>query len=202
MNEERIGAALRAGDAYALDALISAYWARLVAFAESMLGDRDAAYDVAQEAFVRLWEQRRRWRGAGSLRVWLFRTVRNLCVSEVRRRTVRQNWAVMERGKEQPRSRTPLQETQDRELRAAIERAIAGLSPRRREAFTLFHLQDLTYREVAAVMGIREQTVANQVRAAVGELRKALRDYFPALDVEPAEPAGSPAPAGRAASGR
>jgi RNA polymerase sigma-70 factor (ECF subfamily) len=199
MNEERIGAALRAGDACALDALIGAHWARLVAYAEGVLGDRDAAYDVVQEAFVRLWEQRRKWREAGSVRVWLFRTVRNLSVSEVRRRAVRQRWEVVEGGTEHAGPRTPVQETQDRELRAAIEGAVAGLSPRRREVFTLFHLEDLTYREVAVVMGIREQTVANYLQAAVGELRKALREYFPALDGAPAGPEGSAAPAGWAA---
>ncbi len=178
---------VKAGDRDAFDALLHQYWRPLVLYAEGLLGELDGAYDVVQEAFVRLWQGRREWQPAGSVRVWLFRTVRNLCISQQRKRSVRARWAAAEARKEQPQPPTPLQETENAELRAAVDEAVRKLTPRRREAFRLFHLRDLSYREVANVMGVREQTVANYLQAAVAELRMALKDRFRALDADEPE---------------
>lgn len=171
---------LRASDAAALDELVSMYWRPVVAYARSLLSDGDAAYDIGQEAFVRLWQQRHRWDARGSVRVWLFRTVRNLSISEHRKRGVRAKWSTRQAVLETA-PRTPLQDAEDAELRSAVEAAVEQLSPRRREVFTLFHLQNLSYNEIAAVMGIKPQTVANYLQAAVAELRVSLQRFFPAL---------------------
>jgi RNA polymerase sigma factor (sigma-70 family) len=80
---------------------------------------------------------------------------------------------------DQRAARTPLEDVEALELRAAIQRAVWKLSARRREAFVLFHLQGLSYREISGIMGVRPQTVANYLQAAVGELRILLSDYMP-----------------------
>src|SRR5437016_4267795 len=66
----------------------------------------------------------------------------------------------------------------DHDALAALDRAIAGLPGRRREAFTLVHVQQLSYREAAEVMGIAPQTVANQVAAALAQLRCQLKQLL------------------------
>lgn len=73
--------------------------------------------------------------------------------------------------------RTPLQDIESEEFRRAVLAALEKLPPRRREAFTLFYLRDLTYCEVAEVMGIQQQSVANHLQAALAELRSALGPF-------------------------
>ena len=164
---------LRNDDAAALDELMSRYWPSVVNYVAHMMKDRDAAYDIAQEAFVRLWQRRRQWDPRGSVAVWLFRTARNLVISEQRRKYVRTRWAATFVGSDAP-AHTPARETESEQLDAAIEAALRELSPRRREAFTLFYLQDFSYRDIADIMGIRPQSVANHLHAALVELRVAL----------------------------
>lgn len=171
---------LRDDDASALDELVARHWSALVSYARGVVPDEDAALDIAQETFIRLWLRRRDWVAGGSVRVWLFRTARNLSISEHRKREVRAQWSVRNGGAPKP-PRTPLQDAEEDELRRAVAAALEQLSPRRREAFTLFYLRDLSYRETAEVMGIREQSVANHLQAALADLRVALGRFFPAL---------------------
>jgi len=76
---------------------------------------------------------------------------------------------------------SPLDDTEIREVRDAISRAIQALSPRRREAFILFHVRDLSCKEVAHIMDVRPQTVANYLQAALADLRKSLGQHFPVI---------------------
>jgi RNA polymerase sigma-70 factor (ECF subfamily) len=180
-DDRQLMARVSKGDAAAFDQIVQAHWQDTVSYARGLVNDADTAGDITQETFVRLWQARRTWKPTGSVRVWLFRTARNLSISEHRKRSVRARWAASQPTVELHRPRTPLQSAENEELRRAMADAIAHLSPRRREVFTLFHLRDLSYREVADVMGIREQSVANHLQAAIAQLRGSLRSFFPAL---------------------
>jgi RNA polymerase sigma-70 factor, ECF subfamily len=175
-------AAVQCGDEDAFERLVEKLWGRTLQYARALTGDRDRAQDVAQEAFARLWKKRSAWVPTGSVRVWLLRTAKNVVLSEQRKANVRWAW-VLRVSREDVRSPpTPLQEAERSELRSAILDAVDKLSPRRKEAFVLFHLQGFSYRETAKIMMVREQTVANYLQAAVGDLRIALAPFFPALD--------------------
>jgi RNA polymerase sigma factor (sigma-70 family) len=110
---------------------------------------------------------------------WLLRTVRNFVFSERRKHRVHQRWACLSAGHEGKSPRTPLQEAETQEIRVAIEQAIQGLPPRRREVFVLFYLQSRTYREIAEIMDIRPQSVGNYLQAALADLRTELHRFFP-----------------------
>jgi len=172
---------IQRGDAEAFDRLLSLYWRGAHSYAEHLLGDRESAHDVVQEAFIRLWQRRAVWKPSGPVRVWIFRTVRNLCISEHRRAMVRARWAAAQADLETSAGRTPLRDVEDAELARAMDQAIKHLSPRRREVFTLFHIEELSYREISDILAIRPQTVANYLQAALADLRIALRAFFPAL---------------------
>lgn len=198
VDDAKLMSRLRADDAEALTELVARYWRPLVAHARDSVRDDEAAADIAQDAFVSLWRRRRLWDPRGSVRVWLFRTVRNGAISEHRKRAVRARWAAAHEGSA-TLARTPLHDAEDEELRRAVADALTRLPARRREAFTLFYLRDLSYREVAEVMDIREQSVANHLQAALADLRAELGRFFPALvpDNAPTEPpadADEPAP--------
>jgi RNA polymerase sigma-70 factor (ECF subfamily) len=166
-------AGLRDGDPAALDALMARHWSPLVAYARRLLGNIDAAEDFTQEAFVRLWERRAAFRPVGSVRCYLFLIVGNLIRDEGRKGRVRAR-SIGEGLWLRSEPVDPIQLLEAEELRLAVDREIQALPARRREAFVLAHFHDLTYRQVAEVMGISPQTVANQVALALAALRHAL----------------------------
>lgn len=166
------------GDADAFDALLARYWAVLVRYAAGMVGGWDDAADIVQEAFIRVWEWRERWDAGGSVQALLYRIVRNTALDEQKRVEVRARADVRDEVPRPARSPTPVEHVVAWELEAAIDRAVRELSPRRREVFVLARYQGLSNPEIADVMGIAAQTVANQLCSAVAELRSKLQIYL------------------------
>ncbi|HEY9449560.1 MAG TPA: RNA polymerase sigma-70 factor [Gemmatimonadaceae bacterium] len=161
------------GDREALDVLLRRYWGPLVAYATRMLDERDAAEDVVQRGFIRLWDRRgtRNLVEVESPRLLLFRIVRNLIFNEWRRRGVRERY-LEEGAHELPAAEaSPLERLEELELQEAVRRAVEMLPPRRREVFVLSRYHGMEHREIAEVMSISVQTVSNQMSAALSELR-------------------------------
>lgn len=165
-------ARLAADDAAALDALLARHWSPLTTFLARLTGSEDAAEDAAQETFCRLWERRRSWRPSGSVTGLLFRLARNIAISEHRHLRAQERAADVA-AESAPRHHD-VPELPDTEFRAALERAIAALTPRRREVFLLRAVHDLSYREIAEITGTSTQTVANQLSHALAALRARL----------------------------
>lgn len=141
-------------------------------FIARMTGSPESAEDAVQETFCRLWERRHAWRIDGSVAGLLFRLARNIAISEHRHLQAEERAASVAGAALPMYHDAP--ELPDAELRAVLEAAIATLSPRRREVFLLRVVHDLSYKEIAAVMGTSPQTVANQLSHALGELRRQL----------------------------
>jgi len=185
-NLVRLVERVRDGDVQAFEDIVHRYWNGTFTFARYLSQDSDLADDVTQESFAKLWERRAELRPTGSVRSLLLRTVRNLVIDEHRKKKVREIWA-RERQRDQSRPATPLQEAETNDLLDQVDRAIMALSPRRRDAFILFHMQGLSYREAAEIMSVRPQTIANYVHAAIEELRVSLAKVWPLLsEAQPA----------------
>lgn len=166
-------ARLRTGDARALAALIERYWSPLVAYAMRHTTSSDVAADIVQDVFVRLWERRASWRREGLVRGLLFRLTRNQSVSLLRR--IRAHESAVRRFAEMERPRAATSASaENAELRTALEAAIQALPRRRREVFQLRMVDGLSYEEIAVVMRISRQTVANQLSRALTTLRRDL----------------------------
>jgi len=165
---------VRAGSTSGFDQLLNAFWEPLVRYAARQLGDLDVAKDIVQDGFIQVWDRRGTWSPVGCARAYLYKVVRSLVIDEQRRRLVRLRWAGRSRLEEHPTPPTPIQLLGEAELRLAYERALRKLPARRREAFVLVRLRGLSHEEAAEVMGISAQTVANQMSAALAELRSAL----------------------------
>jgi len=174
---------LRADDVAALDELMSLYWRPLVVYVHEIVGTVDAAEDVVQDVFVRVWARRSEWRPSGSVRSFLYRIARNLALNERRAVRVRELWSERERAERAGASVTPLRLVEDREIAERVRRAVAALPARQREILTLARFHGLSHQQIAEVLGISPHTVANHIRAAFAALREALR---PLLDVDPA----------------
>lgn len=167
---------LAMGDTAAFDEILQEHWLPIVAYATSFVRTREAGEDIAQETMLRLWRARKDWKPTATLRTYLYRITRNLALHELDRRRVRSRsrelvalgWA---------RPATPLEELQQKELRLAVEAAVDALPPRRREVFILARVHGLSYKEVGEILNIAPQTVANQMSAALSQLRNTLAQF-------------------------
>jgi RNA polymerase sigma-70 factor (ECF subfamily) len=168
---------IRGGSEPALGQLMHLCWPELVRYAASQLGDVDLARDLAQEAFIQVWERRRGWRPRGSARVYLYRIVRHLVIDRKRRRAVRRRWLDRQGRDDAIRAGhapTPADVLDASLLADRFQAAVAALPDRRREVFELVFQRGLTHAEAAAVMNLSAQTVANQMSSALRTVRGAV----------------------------
>lgn len=164
---------IQAGDPNALQELLDRYWRPLLRYA-SRLVDSDDAQDLVQEAFVRLWERRATWRPEASPRVLLYTIVRNLAFNHRKSAAVRGRSDLMGRLPRPAGTASPLDLLNASELDQAIEAAIAGLPPRRREVLLLARYHDLSRAEIAELLELSPQTVANHLGLAIAALKDRL----------------------------
>jgi len=167
---------VRRGDRTAFGALLNAHWVPVQRYAAAVLGEGDAAEDVAQEVFVRLWERRRRLKLEGSVRGLLIRIARNVSLDELRRRSARSR--AESRALEALPSESREADCEADELAGVIARAIEALPRRRREVFLLVRHHGLSYAEVADALELAPQTVANHMSMALADLRAALAPHY------------------------
>ena len=170
-------AAIRGGSESALGRLMDLYWPELVRYAASQLGDVDLARDVAQEAFIQVWERRRTWRARGSARAYLYRIARHLVIDQKRRRAVRRRWLDRQGREDATRgghTATPSEVLEAKLLADRFQAAVTALPDRRREVFELVFQRGLSHAEAATVMNVSAQTVANQMSSALRTVRQAV----------------------------
>ena len=171
---------LRAGDEQALATLLSAHWTPVVSYAFGLLGRWDKAEDVAQDAFVRLWARRKKW-SSGSVGALVHRIARNAALDVLKspRHAA---------GREDPdmlaSDDSPDRDVELSELNQAVSTAVGNLPPRRREIFKLVRESGFSYAEIAEIMEISKQTVANHMSLALTDLRVVLRPFLSGTAIE------------------
>ena len=171
-------ARLRTGDQGAFDAIFRANYAALVAFADGILRDHDAAEEVVQDVMVELWRRRDSLVIESTLRAYLHRAVRNRALNHIRHvRVVRAaSPAIAERTAEPtPADARAIQS----EMQIALARAVESLPPRCREVFELSRERGLSYAEIADTMEISVKTVEAQMGKALRILREQLAAWLP-----------------------
>ncbi len=169
-------ARIRAGERDTFDDLVRGTWGRIVEDVGWVTDSRDEAEDCCQEAFIRLWEHRKRWYD-GSARALVSRIARNLALDRRRRERFRGEWAartaaITEAGQ------APDELAVASEYEGRFRRALAALTPGRREVIELVRLQGMTHRQAAEVLGISPQTVANRMTLALADLRASFADIL------------------------
>ncbi len=145
-----------------IETLYRQRYPRFLRFAAATLGDVERARDAVHEAFVRAIKSRGDFRGDGSLESWVWRTLVNVCLADLRH---------------QPLPLPALEATAQAgqnddwpELRAAI----GELPERQRLTLFLRHYADLDYDSIGVALGVARGTVAASLHAARSQLRKVL----------------------------
>jgi len=174
-SDAEVVARVLGGDREAFGILIQRYEAGLLRYATRMLGSRDAASDAVAEGLVRAYRHLASCRDPARLRTWLYRIVANRCKSHLARRP---------RADVSLDDAPPVADPSDNEAAlekaeqlALVERALMTLSPERREAFVLKHVEGLSYEEMSAATGERIPTLKMRVHRAREALLQALEEY-------------------------
>lgn len=169
---------LAANDATALRALFDALYEPLWRSVMRLVGDDAIARDLAQDAFVRIWDRRTTLDPSLSLKALLYRTVRNLALNQLRdEQTRRHLLADPESANVSARPRDPAtadMQLEANELAERLNQFIAELPPRQREALRLSRFDGLSHQEIADVMGCAPRTVNNHLVRALEQLRSRL----------------------------
>ena len=164
--------AAQGGDRGAFARLADRYWDRLYRWLYHLTRDRHAAEDLTQETLLKALAALGSFRPGSNFRAWLFRIGHNNFVNQKRAgRRVRQRLP-----EDLPASEAggPEAALEAREALAAVSRAVAELPVDFRSALLLRAEQDLSFREVAQVLGITEETARWRVFKARQKLVKVL----------------------------
>ncbi|HEY7687214.1 MAG TPA: RNA polymerase sigma factor [Dongiaceae bacterium] len=171
----RIGA----GDGAACAALVDRHLRRITALAGRMLGNRADAEDVAQDVFLRVWQQAPKWRsGEAKFSTWLHRVTLNLCTDRLRRR---RETGLESAGDPPSDAPPPDAGLQDAAIAARVQAALAQLPERQREAIVLCHYQELGNIEAAAVLELSVEALESLLARGRRRLRQLLIEEMPDL---------------------
>lgn len=162
------------GDPAAARALTLRLTPRVLGYAARLLTDRAEAEDVTQEAMLRLWKMAPDWRsGEAKVSTWLYRVVTNLCTDRLRRTRAVDIDAVPEPEDDQPAADERLQQAT---RMAALDKALATLPDRQREAVVLRHIEGLSNPEIAEILDISVEAVESLTARGKRALAAALSD--------------------------
>jgi RNA polymerase sigma-70 factor (ECF subfamily) len=176
-SDEHLLARYIGGEREALEELFRRY--RLLAYrvAYRLLGQEADALDAVQDGFVKALTHLRSFRGQSSFKTWLLRVVSNAALDLGRKRGRRETLSLNSPRREDPYSGQPLA-FQDpalglerADLRHLLDEALASLPEAQRRTFVLHADGDLSYREVADVLGISIGTVMSRLFYARQKLR-------------------------------
>ncbi len=184
-SDEGLLAAYRRGSEQALETLFQRY--RLLAYrvAYRLLGNEADALDAVQEGFVKALTHLDGFEGRSSFKTWLLRIVSNAALDLGRQRGRRETMSLeyLPGPEEVIDTRTsdgvPGQELERADLRALLEQALARLPEAQRKTFVLHVDAELSYREVAEVLGISIGTVMSRLFYARQKLRTLLAEQLP-----------------------
>ena len=177
-NGKHLTAGLRRGKEEAFAYVFRMYYSPLLNYAGRILKDVEAANDVVQECFCRLYERRRELRKELQVRPYLYKSVYNACMDAIKHQKVESNYINQElldfyfsKVVETPEAEQALL---DEDLKGAIQDAINKLPERCREIFVLSKVDGLSNKQIAEQLNISMKTVEAQMTTAVVRLRKEL----------------------------
>ena len=167
-----------AGREDGFEELVRRYQRPIAAYVYRMVGDYEAALDLTQEVFIKVYNSLRRYRSEFKFSTWIYKIAHNSAVDHLRRQGGREQALLREFDGEQydlpveSKRPTPEQVCERAERRAEIEQVVSQLPAAYRELVVLRHSHDLSYDEIAEVTGLPLGTVKNRLFRAREVMRR------------------------------
>ncbi len=178
------------GDRDALDQLVRKYQPRAYQFAFRLTGDPDSASDLTAEAFVRAYNNLHRFRQESQFSTWLFRILTNCFLDTKKKEKLRKHQSLedlvttedgeVERQFES-QDESPLEVAEGEERNRILSKAIRKLPDYQRAMIVMYHIEMLSYEEIAANLDLPIGTVKsrlNRARLALRELLEPVQELF------------------------
>jgi RNA polymerase sigma-70 factor (ECF subfamily) len=176
--------AYKKGDARAFERLLQKHKKPVYNFCVRMLQERSAAEDAMQEVFLRVVRSAKEWQQNAKFTTWLYTIARNHCIDALRKATHRKTASLdqtLQDGEEQgstlgdrmsdEEAVTPDRGAESARLRKKLALAIASLSEEQREVFVMREYSGMPFKDIAAVVGVPENTVKSRMRYALEHLK-------------------------------
>ncbi|MFT4537700.1 MAG: RNA polymerase sigma-70 factor (ECF subfamily) [Planctomycetota bacterium] len=186
----RLMTAAQGGDVDAFNDLVVELRQRAFMVARSLVGSREDALDLCQDAFLKTYKARDSYNPSQPFLPWFHRILRNTCFSFLRKQGRIRKQSLSSKGEDgedvewdivdpapQPSARIEDQERSD-----LFQAATALLSSRDREILALRHNREMSYKEIALSLGIPEGTVMSRLFHARRRLRDQLRPVLHGID--------------------
>ena len=173
-NDREVIEGCQRGDHDAFRALFEAHKDKVYSIALRYSGDHAAATDIAQEVFLKLLSRIQSFRGDSSFDSWLYRLVVNSCLDHRRRGRrlipfIDELLDVLRAPRE-----TVLQELLRAEFQEGVQQVVAKLSREHRIVVILRYTEDLSYEQIAEILGCSRGTVASRLNRAHKVLERRL----------------------------
>ena len=180
-----------AGDAAAWEEIVQKYHRRIYNICYRFAGSANDAEDLTQEVFIKMYRTLNTYDvERGAFMTWVTTMTRNLLVDHFRKTKNERITDSLEATPSEHEDAMPLSEripdqgstpdagVQSRETSEAVHQALQKLSPELREAVILRDLQDMDYREIAAVLRVPEGTVKSRINRGRAELARLLQRIY------------------------
>lgn len=179
---------VKAGDMIAFEELVNKYKQQVIHVIHRSIRDFSEAEDLAQNVFVQVFKSAHRYEASAKFATWLFTIARNLCLNEVRRRSRHQaesldaSQAVHEdqpvRQYEDVKNAAPPDAVLRTELEDKIDQALADLPENQRTAIVLCQQDELSYEEIAEVLGTTLSATKSLIHRGRETLKQRLKPYL------------------------
>lgn len=179
---------VKQGDAAAFTTLVEKYKQPVMNVVFRTLRDESEAEDLAQNVFVQVWKSAPRYEITAKFSTWLFTITRNLCLNEIRRRSrhpAESLDAPHPEQEDQPRHQfedakniSPPETLLEGELEDKVGEAIAALPEHQRTALLLCRQDELSYEEIAAVLGCSVSATKSLIHRGRETLKDRLKPYL------------------------
>lgn len=170
------------GDVEAFEELIRSYEKRIYNIAFRMAGDRDDAFDIAQEVCIRIFRSIGKFKGNSSFSTWVYRITSNVCIDEMRKR--RSNVIPLAVASDDGEYEIPIADEgklpdeilESREISDAVRSCILELEPEYRMIIILRDINGYTYDEISKVLDVNMGTVKSRLNRARGMLKTKIKN--------------------------
>jgi RNA polymerase sigma-70 factor, ECF subfamily len=179
---------VKRGDRAAFVELVEKYKQPVMNLVYRTLHDEAEAEDLAQNVFLQVYKSARRYESRAKFSTWLFTIARNLCLNEIRRRSRHPADSIEESHAEhddQPRQQfedkssvPPPEKLLHGELAQKIEEALAELPENQRTAILLCRQEELSYEEIAEVLGCSLSATKSLIHRGRETLKEKLKPYL------------------------
>ena len=179
---------VKRGDRVAFTELVEKYKQPVMNLVYRTLHDEAEAEDLAQVVFLQVYKSAKRYESRAKFSTWLFTIARNLCLNEIRRRSRHPADSLEEAHAEhedQPRQQyedkssvAPPEKLLHVELAQKIEEALAGLPENQRTAILLCRQEELSYEEIAEILGCSLSATKSLIHRGRETLKEKLKPYL------------------------